>query len=228
MARQTVKLLLVDPDGRLLLVHGRDPATGTSHWYPVGGGVERGESLNQAASREAWEETGLDWLPVGVRVWTRDATYTHAGRTFDVHEDWLHHPVAHFDPAPARLTDHESESILGFQWWTAEELRTTTERVFPPDLGSHLGRLQECGCPEVPIDIGAERSADRYQAFAARGAVPPVRTPEGDRSCRVEGGYARPDLPLSSATAMRLAAGRRRADERSHRLRSDAGPTPAR
>jgi 8-oxo-dGTP pyrophosphatase MutT (NUDIX family) len=58
--RQTVQLLLVDPDERLLLLHARDPATGVSHWCPVGGGVEPGESLQEAAAREAWEETGLD------------------------------------------------------------------------------------------------------------------------------------------------------------------------
>lgn len=169
--RQTVKLLLVDPDGRLLLVHGRDPATGTRHWYPVGGGVEAGESLNEAAIREAWEETGFDRLPVGAQVWTRDVTYIHAGRTFDVHEDWLHHAVAHFDPAPARLTDRESESILGFRWWTADELRATRESVFPPDLGTHLSRLQERGCPAVPIDIGAAASTDVGRLFAADGAA---------------------------------------------------------
>jgi 8-oxo-dGTP pyrophosphatase MutT (NUDIX family) len=152
--RQTVKLLLLDPDGRLLLVHGRDPATGTTYWYPVGGGVEPGETPDEAAVREAWEETGLDRLAVGARVWTRDLTYVHAGRTFNVHEDWLHCPVAHFGPAPARLTAGESASILGFRWWTADELRSTVETIFPSDLGSHLSALQERGCPQAPIDIG--------------------------------------------------------------------------
>ena len=154
MPRATVKLLLVDRDGQLLLVHGRDPATGTTHWYPVGGGVEPGESWHEAAVREAWEETGLGRLPTGVRVWTRDVAYTHAGRTFDVHEDWLYYAVAHFDPSPARLTDRENESILGYRWWTAEALRGTDESVFPPDLGARFGRLQESGCPATPIDIG--------------------------------------------------------------------------
>jgi hypothetical protein len=41
--RQTVQLLAVDADEQLLLLHARDPATGGSHWCPVGGGVERGQ-----------------------------------------------------------------------------------------------------------------------------------------------------------------------------------------
>lgn len=156
MPRQTVKLLLVDPEGRLLLVHGRDPATGARYWYPVGGSIEPGETLHEAAAREAWEETGLDRLPVGAHIWTRDLTYVHAGRTFTVHEDWLHHPVASFDPSPARLTDGESESILGFRWWTARELRATQDTVYPPDLGALLRALQEQGVPSAPIAIGTQ------------------------------------------------------------------------
>lgn len=159
MTRQTVKLLLVDPDKRLLLIHGRDPETTTSHWYPVGGGVEPGESLDEAARREAWEETGLDWLPAGAQVWTRDVTYTYEGQAFDVHEDWLYFAVAHFDPSPAQLSEREGKSILGFRWWTAEELRTTTTLVFPPNLGPLFGKLHERGLPEVPMDIGTQSTS---------------------------------------------------------------------
>lgn len=154
VARQTVKLLLVDPDRQVLLVNGRDPATGRDHWYPVGGGVDPGESIKEAAAREAWEETGLDGLSGGVPVWVRDAIYTFAGQSVEVHEDWLHCSVGHFDPAPARLTDSESRSVLGFRWWTVEELRTTDESVFPPDLGDRLAELEAVGPPATPVDIG--------------------------------------------------------------------------
>lgn len=34
-----------------------------------------------------------------------------------LHEEWLLHPVSHFDPAPANLSDFETESVLGFRWW---------------------------------------------------------------------------------------------------------------
>jgi 8-oxo-dGTP pyrophosphatase MutT (NUDIX family) len=152
--RRTVKLLLVDPDDRLLLVHGRDSADGAHHWYPVGGGIEDGESHHEAAAREAWEETGVEELPAGVTVWTRETRYDHAGRSYDVHETWLRHLVAPFEPAPAQLSDLERESIVGFRWWTADELRTTTDSVFPPDLGERFARLLVDGCPPEPIDIG--------------------------------------------------------------------------
>jgi 8-oxo-dGTP pyrophosphatase MutT (NUDIX family) len=151
----TVKLLLVDPDDRLLLVHGRDSADGAHHWYPVGGGIEAGESHHAAAAREAWEETGLAVLPAGDTVWTRRARYDHAGRSYDVHETWLRCPVAHFTPTPTRLSHLEQESIVGFRWWTADQLFATDESVFPPDLGERFARLLVEGCPPAPIDIGS-------------------------------------------------------------------------
>ena len=70
----TVKLLLPDEDNPLLLIHGRDPRSEARHGYPVGGGVEPGETFQRAACREAYEETGLADLLPGKQVWSRDHT----------------------------------------------------------------------------------------------------------------------------------------------------------
>jgi 8-oxo-dGTP pyrophosphatase MutT (NUDIX family) len=153
MPRMTVKLLLVDEEDRLLLIHASDPRTGETFWYPVGGGVEDGESLQQAAGREAHEEAGLTALPVGTPVWTRDHTYRFDGRSMEVHEDWLLHRVEHFEPAPLGLSEYETECIVGFRWWHAEELSGTTETVYPPALGDHLSALLRDGPPRVPLDL---------------------------------------------------------------------------
>lgn len=138
-----------------LLIHATDPRTGDECWYPVGGGVEADESLQQAAGREAHEETGLTGLPLGAPVWTRDHTYTYDGRTVEVHEDWLLRSVKHFEPAPTNLSDYETKSILGFKWWQADELAQTTDTVFPPELGHLLSSLLRDGAPLVPVDITA-------------------------------------------------------------------------
>ncbi|HEY3507976.1 NUDIX domain-containing protein [Kribbella sp. NPDC051137] len=139
MVRQAVKLLLLDPDDRLLLIQSRN--TDTTYWYPVGGGIEPGESLQQAASREAYEETGLRDLPTGVHVWRRDHTYEYEDQRYDVHEEWLMHRVDHFDPAPAELTPYEARTILAFRWWSAAELEATRDTVYPPTLGRLLTTL---------------------------------------------------------------------------------------
>jgi 8-oxo-dGTP pyrophosphatase MutT (NUDIX family) len=153
VARLAVKLLVVDESDRLLLIHSKAPQSQAEYWYPVGGGVEAGETLQEAAAREAYEETGLVELPPGRLVWRRDHTYEFGGRTLEVHEEWLLHMVDRFDPAPAMLSDYESHGILGFRWWRAEELVRTSETVFPPQLGHHLTILLTDGVPAEPIDL---------------------------------------------------------------------------
>ena len=153
MARLAVKLLLLDANNRLLLIHARDPKSQTECWYPVGGGVEPGETLQEAASRETFEETGLADVPLGIPVWRRDHTYDFNGQSFDVYEEWLLHRVDHFDPAPTQLSDYEARSILGFRWWAAQDLVTTTATIFPPRLGHLLIDLLTNGVPPNPINI---------------------------------------------------------------------------
>ena len=153
MARLAVKLLLLDEEDRVLLIHAKDPRTHEQCWYPVGGGVEAGETLQQTASREAREETGLDVLPEGTPVWTRNHTYRFDGQVMDVHEEWLLHSVKYFEPAPTHLSDFESRSILGFRWWRVEDLIHTAETVYPPRLGHRLAALLRDGIPSVQIDI---------------------------------------------------------------------------
>ncbi len=151
--RRTVKLLLVDPDDRVLLIQGRDPADGAHHWYPVGGGIDPGESHHEAAAREAWEETGVELRTPGETVWTRETRYTFAGASYDVHETWLRYRVAPFDPVPAQLSELEEQSVVGFRWWTADELRSTEASVFPAVLGERFAQLLVEGCPDSPTDI---------------------------------------------------------------------------
>lgn len=153
MPRLAVKLLLLDHDERLLLIRARDQVDQTECWYAVGGGVEPGESLQVAAEREAYEETGIRSLPTGHPVWRRDHTYTFNGRTMAVHEEWLLHRVDNFEPEPAELTDHESEMIIGYRWWNLSDLVTTTATVFPPHLGAMTQALLIDGLPSEPIDI---------------------------------------------------------------------------
>jgi 8-oxo-dGTP diphosphatase len=47
-------------DGRVLMVHERSSRPGAREWWTLpGGGIERGETAEQAVRREVLEETGL-------------------------------------------------------------------------------------------------------------------------------------------------------------------------
>jgi 8-oxo-dGTP pyrophosphatase MutT (NUDIX family) len=146
LEREGARVLLLDPSGRVLLIHERiDVGT---HWLTPGGGREPGESLPRAAVRELYEETSLridldeQTEPVHVvqRSWQwREARFFQTDHFFLVTLD--HRP----EVAPAALTEMEAETLLGFQWWSVDELRGASVVIEPPDLADLLERLRPTG-----------------------------------------------------------------------------------
>jgi 8-oxo-dGTP pyrophosphatase MutT (NUDIX family) len=71
----SARLLILDEANRVLLfrfVYKRGPLAGQDFWGTPGGGVEDGETLEQAAVRELVEETGLRRESVGSEVARRE------------------------------------------------------------------------------------------------------------------------------------------------------------
>jgi len=65
--RQTARVLPVDAEGRVLLLHGWDPRhPDRPFWFTIGGAAEAGESLRDAGARELREETGIVIDPAGL------------------------------------------------------------------------------------------------------------------------------------------------------------------
>src|SRR4029077_1967101 len=73
--RRAVRALVLDADRRVLLVRFEHPVTGDAWWATVGGGVDPGESDEQALRRELLEEAGLVDFEIGPVVYTREHTF---------------------------------------------------------------------------------------------------------------------------------------------------------
>jgi 8-oxo-dGTP pyrophosphatase MutT (NUDIX family) len=139
------RLLLLDPDDRVLLIHER-LESGGSHWLTPGGGLEDGESPREAAVREAYEETGIAVdLPASARpVLTTRRLWSWEGTVYDqVDHFFLAQLPEAAEPSPRSLTEPERVTLLGHRWWRAEDLRATAEIVLPPDLGEILVGLRD-------------------------------------------------------------------------------------
>lgn len=131
--RPAARLLLLDPDDRLLLFR-FTPDDRPPFWVTPGGALDPGETFEQAAKRELFEETGFT-CPVGPLVATRHATFvTIEGVEVDAEERY--YPVRTDDRA-LRLDGHtalEQRVMTSHRWWTPEELARCTEPYFPQDL----------------------------------------------------------------------------------------------
>ena len=113
--RYTVRVLLVDHLDRLLLFHGRDPANLSDvFWCPVGGGIEAGESPEQAAMREVREETGLSDLELGQHIWNGQEKYNFNRTKRHAIETWFFARVADFEIDTSGFSEIELKSFIEY------------------------------------------------------------------------------------------------------------------
>ena len=152
--RHAARVLILDENDRILMIHFVDDATAFSWWATIGGGLEPGETYEQAARREASEETGLRSVDLGPLVWRREHDYVVRGRRTHQVERFFVARVASFEPVPGTYPGLEGELFRGLRWWTLDELDATSELIAPARLAPLLRDLLESGPPLEPIDAG--------------------------------------------------------------------------
>lgn len=148
------RVLLVDPDGRVLLV--RQRAGATAPWLAPGGGTEPGEPPRDVAIRETYEQTGIraDLAVDAAEVTTSRRSLEWSGVTYEQTDHLFHAGV----PAgsviePVALTD------LDWQWWSVEQLRASDEEFEPAHIADLVERL--CTVPRTAGRVLLLDSADR-------------------------------------------------------------------
>ena len=152
--RPTARVLLLDDLHRVLLFRGQDATNhGIPFWFTAGGGIEPGETAEEAAHREVLEETGLPDLVLGPHIWNRRHALTNGDTTFDMQEVWFFARVPTFEIDTSGFTELERETVLEHRWWTQGELENTTDILTPGNLAALLGNLLINGLPKNPVTV---------------------------------------------------------------------------
>ncbi|MGN6681526.1 MAG: NUDIX hydrolase [Streptosporangiaceae bacterium] len=144
ISRRAGRVLVIDAGGRVLLLHGFDPARPDEpYWFTIGGGAESGESLAQAAARELHEETGIgaDAAELGEPVWHEVSDFSFDGTSYRQEQDFFELRIGSAVVITDGLDHEEAAVIDGHRWWTVAELETTTETFYPRELPRLLREL---------------------------------------------------------------------------------------
>jgi 8-oxo-dGTP pyrophosphatase MutT (NUDIX family) len=151
--RVGARVLLLDEQDRVLLMHARDPDQPVHHWWELpGGGRDPGESLEQTAIRELVEETGIQLNQLGPQIWIRESRFRYRNRD--------HHCLDHVFLArrpdttatvAARPTENEKLGLIERAWLTSTQLHDTTDKLVPPELPPLLAAILAGNIPAQPI-----------------------------------------------------------------------------
>jgi ADP-ribose pyrophosphatase YjhB (NUDIX family) len=139
--RRASRLILLDGQRRVLLFR-HAGTSGDGFWAPPGGGLESGETFEQTAYREAFEELGMTSFTLQ-RGWERVTDFVYIDHP--VHQHELFFVVQ--GEAPSLSSEvkkvHKREGIVEARWWTTAEIEASEESIFPEELALELRKISD-------------------------------------------------------------------------------------
>ena len=154
-ARVGARVLLINSDDEVLLIHARDPDVPDHRWWELpGGGQDPGEKLEDTARREIAEETGLVLDEIGRKLWIRESRFTYRGRQ---HHRLDHVYLARIDrTTPRTATRHSANERTGLierRWWPVEQLQLCRDKLLPDVLPALLRQVLTNQFPDEVLAI---------------------------------------------------------------------------
>lgn len=129
------------------------PWRGEDVWILPGGGIETGESPEEAVVREVFEETGATSLQVVGEAWRRES-FVEARKTHLKQRYYLVYSER-FEACPTDLSEQEMDWVREYRWWSIRSLQTENPNVEPERIAIGVRDLIQFGLPANPIEIDA-------------------------------------------------------------------------
>lgn len=135
--RRAARLIVLDPEGRALMfrydVPGRPP-----FWVTAGGECDPGESFEDAARRELFEETGIIADPGPQIARMTPEFVTVEGEPVQADERFFLLRAGEARVDTAGHTELERKLMTRHRWFTLDELENWHEALFPVELATMI------------------------------------------------------------------------------------------
>jgi putative intracellular protease/amidase/8-oxo-dGTP pyrophosphatase MutT (NUDIX family) len=136
--------VLRDPQGRLLVVEGRDEAKAETFYRPPGGGIEFGETAVQAATREIQEELGFEVVDAQLLGFCENI-FAYEGRAG---HEIIALVAARFQDtslyARESFVVNEAGRLAHAVWKSPDEIRAAGHKLYPVALEGFETLVKEC------------------------------------------------------------------------------------
>lgn len=166
-------MLLCSPDGQVLLLEDSDrylPESEKPTWWVLpGGGIDPGESPEQAAVREVFEETGAHIEQADLRLLaTRTVVHGYSDHVLVQHEHLFTAQIELFEPDQSGFTESELLSIHDWGWF--DQAQVARLRTWPPvpELVAQARRPNA-----EPLDLGVVEESTVPVSDALRASINP-------------------------------------------------------
>lgn len=157
ITRQAVRAIVLDADNRVLLFKAfADASRSRYFWITPGGGVVDGESHASALRRELAEECGLRDSEIGPLVWEREHVFAlpGSGRRIRQRERFYLVRVSELEVDVTGWDSFERDFMGEHRWWTADEVRKSSDTFAPRGLADYLANIIRGEIPTQPLDVG--------------------------------------------------------------------------
>lgn len=145
--RNSVKVLLLNDQNEILLICADGSkityANGKYYgrfWFPIGGKIEAGEDLFDAAIREIYEETGIkkEEIELGPIVWFGEFDLNLSGIITKLKQKFIVARTKKHNASLTNLDDWEKKVIKEIKWFSLEKIKNSIEVIFPVLLPKYL------------------------------------------------------------------------------------------
>jgi ADP-ribose pyrophosphatase YjhB (NUDIX family) len=135
-SRHVARVVIIDGGNSVLLCRYSETRDGLvfGYWVPPGGALEAGEDHREAARREVREETGLV-VQLGSQLFERRFILHMRDGPVDQVERYF---LARLSSVMPHVANSTGEDIQELRWWSLDDLRSTTARVYPEGLVEQL------------------------------------------------------------------------------------------